>query len=73
MKNANMILNSIINSFPANRRQLARNVIECRYLASQTTQETALYLGVSYDAVVDVLQELKRITKGKKPIDFITA
>ena len=73
MKNAKQAIDTIINCFPSNKRNLARNVIECRFLASQTTQETALYLGVNYETVVDVMKELKRITKGKSPDYFITA
>lgn len=73
MKNANLIIDSIINCFPSNKRQLAREILECRFLAQLNTKETALYLGVSYNSVVDVLKELKRITKGKSPVDFITA
>ena len=73
MKNANIILSNVIKQLPESKRTLARNVLECRFLAQLNTQETAHYLGVSYNTVVDILKSIKAITKGKTLSDFVTA
>lgn len=70
MKNASVIINNIINVFPKNRRKLAREILECKFLAQMNNMEISKYLNIPYYIIVETLQQIKTITKGKTLSDF---
>ena len=73
MKNASDILNNVINAMPVELREIARDVLTVRFLGQNSANETAEILGVNYETVVNVLKTVRKITKGKTPMDFATA
>lgn len=70
MKNAESILSAIISRMPANKRPITRAILESRFLAQNSAQETAEYLNLPYPVVVSVLQDIRKITRGMNPADF---
>lgn len=73
MKNASTIIQNVIKSLPEDMQGIARDVLTVRFLAQNTTAETADILGIEYQTVVNVLKTVRKITKGKNPADFATA
>lgn len=70
MKNASDILSNVIKALPYEMQGIARDVLTVRFLAQNTTAETAEILGIEYKTVVNVLKTIRKITKGKTPMDF---
>ena len=70
MKNAERILNAVISRMPANKRTITRAVLESRFLAQNSAQETADYLNIPYPVVVSILSDIRKITRGLNPADF---
>lgn len=70
MENAETILYNIIKRLPAGMRGNALEIIKVRYLGQNTAMETAEILQLDYVQVVNVLKEVRKITRGKSPLDF---
>jgi len=70
MKNADIIIKNIVNQLPAKYRKNALEILKTRYLAKRSAIETADILGIPYNTVCATLQEIKKLTKNKSPLDF---
>lgn len=70
MSHAEEIINGVINLMPARRRPIAREVLECRYLAQMTEEETAEHVRCSVEDVLAVMRLFAEIGKRHKPSDF---
>lgn len=70
MKNASTIIQNVIKSLPEDMQGIARDVLTVRFLGQNSANETAEILGIEYKTVVNVLKTIRKITKGKTPMDF---